>query len=147
MQAAPSEDENKRSKSSSSGDETALSLLTRSAVKHGGKGRASVLRAVNFASFHDQVATLGVVRSASSRHALISLPGSLVGHVDRLGEAAAGCTLRAGDVVRCVVLSTHPHQEPASSHDTSASETKRAKPKKQLTKRAYDMLPKTPQTT
>ena len=45
---------------------------------------------------------LGVVRSTSTKHALVSLPGNLVGHVDVSGALQ----LTPNTVVRCAVLST-----------------------------------------
>ena len=44
----------------------------------------------------------GVVRSTSTKHALVSLPGNLVGHVDVSGALQ----LTPNTVVRCAVLST-----------------------------------------
>ncbi|KAJ8608526.1 hypothetical protein CTAYLR_005749 [Chrysophaeum taylorii] len=76
---------------------------TRSGIKAGKLGQATRVRASKFSSYHDQVWALGVVRTASEKHALVSLPGALVGHVDL---EASGAVVVAGEVVRCAVTAT-----------------------------------------
>ncbi|KAH8067854.1 hypothetical protein JL720_12354 [Aureococcus anophagefferens] len=84
----------------------ALDMISQGAVKAGSKGRPAKLVKVQFASYHSEMSALGVVRSASAKNALVSLPGNLVGHVDLVSGDSAGLTLKAGAVVRCAVLRT-----------------------------------------
>ncbi|KAK7253549.1 hypothetical protein SO694_000011138 [Aureococcus anophagefferens] len=79
----------------------ALDMISQGAVKAGSKGRPAKLVKVQFASYHSEMSALGVVRSASAKNALVSLPGNLVGHVDLVSGDSAGLTLKAGAVVRC----------------------------------------------
>ena len=84
----------------------ALDMISQGAVKAGSKGRPAKLVKVQFASYHSEMSALGVVRSASAKNALVSLPGNLVGHVDLVNGDSAGLILKAGAVVRCAVLRT-----------------------------------------
>ena len=56
---------------------------------------------LGFGSYHSEVLTLGVVRSASAKHAVISLPGNLGGHA-----ALTDRRVTPGDVVACTVKGT-----------------------------------------
>mmetsp|Transcript_17833 Transcript_17833/g.54508 ORF Transcript_17833/g.54508 Transcript_17833/m.54508 type:complete len:276 (+) Transcript_17833:78-905(+) len=58
-------------------------------------------RPLGFRSYHSQVEALGVVRSASDKHVIVSLPGSLAGHA-----AVSSCKVAVGDVVSCAVKGT-----------------------------------------
>lgn len=82
-------------------------------VRPGRRGRPASVRRPIFSSYHGQVLTLGVVRSVSERHMLVSLPGSLVGHVEvKVNEGRAV----VGQVVRCCVTAA---SRVAASRDKS----------------------------
>ena len=81
---------------------TPLDVLTTTTIVKAGRGKPAKLRPVRFASYHAETTVLGVVRSASAKHALVSLPGNLVGHVDVSGAL----NLTPNTIVRCAVLST-----------------------------------------
>ena len=81
---------------------TPLDVLTTTTIVKAARGKPAKLRPVRFASYHAETTVLGVVRSTSTKHALVSLPGNLVGHVDVSGALQ----LTPNTVVRCAVLST-----------------------------------------
>ena len=85
-----------------------LEAVVAAVVRKAAHGKPARLRPVRFASYHAETSALGVVRSATAKHALVSLPGNLVGHVALNGAGA----LDVGAVVACSVLSTSRAEAP-----------------------------------
>ena len=82
-------------------DGDAISVVRRTLTVAAKHSKKTVARAVRFSGYHDEMLTLGVVRSASERHAVISLPGALAGHADL---QQGNLKVSPGDVVACAVL-------------------------------------------
>ncbi|KAJ1460335.1 hypothetical protein M885DRAFT_612395 [Pelagophyceae sp. CCMP2097] len=97
----------KKSKTSATEEKVGegFEYLVKQLVRQGdGKGKRTRLQKVAFATYAEGVLVLGVVRSVSEQHVLVSLPGALVGHVARSEDGRLG--VEVGAVVRCCVLST-----------------------------------------